>query len=157
MNESLLDLLITLFDPATTDTKKPLKVSSQTISSLMEFEPEEVEQALDWLRLFRMPKMEGKCVRNQRKESIRVFTPEEYHHFTGEAWSYLQQIYQSGVIDMTMREHIIDCAMLIDTPEVTQKQIKWIALMTFIHQNAFESVRQQVTEIVDHISELHSE
>lgn len=154
MNETILNLLIHLFNPSE-PSHAPYDKDGM-MSPLMDFEPYDILSALEWLKAFREPNNSVIHVKNASKDSQRIYLDMEQIKIPTKARVYLETLCKNGIMNTQTRENVIHRIMAIDTPMVTLKQVKWMTLLTCCHQHQFESLTQHMTDVIDQLELFES-
>jgi len=131
MKESLLDVFMYLFDNwlvpggKATGSKRHLKRELEDVG----FEEEEIEQALNWLSAIEVQQQAGNEQALQKSKAFRQYLPEELRRISTKARGFLLSLEQSNIIDVSIRENIIERLMDLDVPRVSPAQCKWVTAM----------------------------
>jgi Smg protein len=64
-------------------------------------------------------------LREQQKNSLRVFTPEEQFKFTKASYQFMMRLMRLGIITPGVMEEIIHQLLLSDSAFVTLQETKW--------------------------------
>ena len=139
MKESILDVLLYLFEHCFTDDSAPPQDRDGLQSTLVSagFSPAEANRAFDWL--------DGLAERRPTFASqgpsgpTRVFTSGELSKLDIEARGFLIYLEQHGVLDADQRELVLDRAMALDQDELDLDDLKWVVLMVLFNQPGSEA------------------
>ncbi|ORU92728.1 MAG: protein smg [Cycloclasticus sp. symbiont of Bathymodiolus heckerae] len=158
MKETIFEVLVYLFehyiDVGDGETMESGKLKTELLEA--GFTENYVDRAFDWMdELTLLP---SAAVENYVGQgAIRIHSPEELLRFDVDAQGFLLFLEQSGIIDSTRRELIIDRAMALGDTVLTVDHIKWVALMVLFSQTGMEGHYSQMEELVygDIPFELH--
>jgi len=107
------------------------------------FEPEEIEQALQWLagldlashntQLIDLSQVEaaGKAAQAQSVHSLRVYSVAEQDHLGAACLGFVSFLESAGVLPPHMREIVVDRAMAVPGHPVSIDDLKIIVLMVY--------------------------
>ena len=107
------------------------------------FEPEEIEQALQWLagldlashntQLIDLSQVEaaGKATQAQSVHSLRVYSVAEQDHLGAACLGFVSFLESAGVLPPHMREIVVDRAMAVPGHPVSIDDLKIIVLMVY--------------------------
>lgn len=87
---------------------------------------------------------------------LRVYSSEEQRKLDSETMGFLMFLEQSNIINLKMRELILDRAMAIEAPVVALDEVKWIALILLFCQSDEKHDLQWLENLIltEHSSEL---
>jgi len=80
--------------------------------------------------------------------SLRYFTSQELEKLNTEARGFLLFMEQSGLLDTSTRELVIDRVMALDMEEITVDQLKWVVLMVLFNQPGQEHAFTLLEDLV---------
>lgn len=147
MKENVLDVLMYLFENYLDDDTdvQPDRESLRIELEEAGFPNTEVTKAFEWL--------EGLAERAQelppvRPGSIRVYSEQEIARLDVECRGFLLYLEQSGILDQTQRELVIDRIMALATDEIDLDQVKWIILMVLFNQPGQEDAYARLEDLV---------
>ena len=147
MKENVLDVLMYLFENyyAMGAAEEPLDHDLLT-SELQRagFRNGEITKAFAWLES--LVPTEG--ARAPAGRSIRVYTSKECAHLDTQCRGFLMFLEQSGVLDPTSRELVIDRVMALDSEDMDLTQIKWVILMVLFNQPDKEGALAWIEDLV---------
>ena len=131
----MLNVLLYLFDNHLVSEQAFKEDLVETQQQLIAegFPPQEIQQALIWLKELQYLHKESQTISNFTTNAIRVWLPEEQQKLSVDALDFLLKLESQGVVDAQLREVIIDRAMALEMPVVEVFQIKWIALIVMYH------------------------
>lgn len=107
------------------------------------FEPEEIEQALQWLagldlashntQLIDLSQVEaaGKATQAQSVHSLRVYSVAEQDHLGAACLGFVSFLESAGMLPPHMREIVVDRAMAVPGHPVSIDDLKIIVLMVY--------------------------
>ncbi|MFQ5911946.1 MAG: DUF494 family protein [Nitrospinota bacterium] len=99
------------------------------------FEAEEISEALHWLHHFAPGGESGLKERETSGTAFRALSDEERLAFSAEAYGYLLQLQQMGMIDDSVREEVIQRALSLVEGEITRDDLRAIALLVAFHRS----------------------
>jgi Smg protein len=131
----MLQVLLYLFDHHLVNEKvfseDLVEVQQQLIAE--DFPPQEIQQALSWLKELQYQRKEALMFRDFAPDSMRIWLPEEQYKLSADGLDFLLKLESQGVITAQLREVIIDRAMALNTPMVDIYQLKWVSLIVLYH------------------------
>jgi len=148
MKESLLDVFMYLLDHwlvpggKTSASKRHLKRELEEVG----FDEEEIEQALSWLSAIEIEQATHTEHALETSKAFRQFLPEELRHISTKARGFLLSLEQARIIDVSLRENIIDRLMELDVPRVSPAQCKWVTAMVMF--SAKDNMPSQMEELL---------
>ena len=150
MNETMLNLVIQLFQETLHQKRKVEDVFHDLHDKLntARCEPEDFLALLTWLETF-YSEDQAHTIKEQTRNAVRFYTPTEQAKMPAAVRHYLTQLYQTGTIDMGIREHIIEQIMALDMVQINVEHLKWIALLAFIHHNALDQFQHSVEKFIE--------
>lgn len=140
MKESILDVLLYLFEHYFTEDADPVRDRDSLQNGLIQagFSPAEINKAFDWLD----------ALADQRPSAAqppraggptRVFHGPELEKLDVECRGFLLFLEQHGVLDADQRELVLDRAMALDQDELDLDDLKWVVLMVLFNQPGSEA------------------
>lgn len=125
MKDSLFEMLMNFFEKTLTQIKETnLESAPITVTST---KPTDLDTMLS--------ENNGKQVLRQRKkESIRIFTPEEQFKFTKASFQFMVRLMRLELIAAEAIEEIIHQLLYSDSPFVTLQETKWAIRNTLAAQ-----------------------
>ncbi len=99
------------------------------------FESEEISEAFHWLHHFAPGGDSGIGDRSGSGRAFRLLSDEERLAFSSEAYGYLLQLQQKGLIDGTMREEILQRTFSLVEHEISRDDIRAMALLVAFHRS----------------------
>lgn len=139
MKESILDVLLYLFEHYFTEDADPVRDRDSLQNGLIQagFSPTEINKAFDWLDALAdqrpaatEPRVDG---------PIRIFHGLELEKLDVEGRGFLMFLEQQGVLDGDQRELVLDRAMALDQDELDLDDLKWVVLMVLFNQPGSEA------------------
>ena len=149
MKESILDVLLYLFEHYFTDDAvpppggRPLDREELSNGPLLQdlaqagFSPAEINRAFDWIGALAEQRPAGGIRRPDGP--TRVFFGPELDKLDVEARGFLMFLEQHGVLDADQRELVLDRAMALDQDELDLDDLKWVVLMVLFNQPGSEA------------------
>ena len=150
MKESVLDVLMYLFDHYLDDDTE-LASDRDTVCRDLEhagFGLTEINKAFIWLEGLASDEDESDSPVTIAGPATRIYSREEIARLNLECRSFLLSLEQDGVLDMPMRELVIDRVMALDTDEIDLEELKWVTLMVLFNQPGRESVYGWMEDVV---------
>lgn len=135
MKESVLDVLIYLFENFVNNDNMDFEPESQEISDRLEdagFSTTDVVKAMQWVLELKENVITVSA--NDYNSSIRIFSVDEQHKISPAIRHTLHCMERDEVITPAIRELIIDRVMALDMDEVQLDQLKWIMLFVLCFQ-----------------------
>ena len=139
MKESILDVLLYLFEHYFTEDADPVRDRDSLQNGLIQagFSPTEISKAFDWLDALAQqrptaadPRVDG---------PVRVFHGPELDKLDLECRGFLLFLERHGVLDAQQRELVIDRAMALDQDTLDLDDLKWVVLMVLFNQPGAEA------------------
>jgi len=147
MKESVLDVLMYLFEHYLDDGSDP---DRQTLSDELNaagFDADEVERALTWLE--DLSQLRGDDPEALRMgNSIRVFTDSECLRLDAQCRGFIMYLEQNGIVSAAQRELVIDRLMALGSDEVDVEHVKWVVLMVLFNQPGQEEAYARMEDLV---------
>ena len=139
MKESILDVLLYLFEHYFTEDADPVRDRDSLQSGLLQagFSPAEISKAFDWLE--ELANQRPTLSEPRANGPVRVFVEAEVDRLDRECLGFLMSLEQHGVLDADQRELVIDRAMALDQDEVDLDDLKWVVLMVLFNQPGAEA------------------
>src|SRR5210317_1660603 len=130
MKESILDVLMYLFENYM-DEEEDNEQDREFLTGQLHaagFRHAQINRAFDWLEGL-SAQQEQLARPSQATSVMRVFSEEEMIKLNVECRGFLLLLEQSGLLDLSSRELIIDRIMALDNDEVSLDQLKWVVLV----------------------------
>ncbi|HEY5604139.1 MAG TPA: DUF494 domain-containing protein [Gammaproteobacteria bacterium] len=135
MKQSVFDVLMYLFENYIDDDSAK-HTDPEELKALLRdagFGKNHIAKAFDWLE--GLVRLQDATVTNAAfGNTIRVYHSTEAKKLNVDCQGFLHFLEQMGVIDATVREHIIDRAMALESEEIDLTQLKWVVLMVLFNQ-----------------------
>jgi len=151
MNDSVLDILIFLFDNFMDVEDAPPPEQAVLRQALEEagFAAPAIERALVWLEGLTGDEGEGMPdVAAAAKEAIRVFSGQEQARLDTDVRGYILHLEQEGILSTRQREHVIDRLLALDAEDIDIEQVKWVVLMVLFSQPGEEEAYARMEVLV---------
>ena len=134
MKESILDVLLYLFEHYFTEDADPVRDRDSLQNGLIQagFSPAEISKAFDWLDALADQRPAASTPRVGGP--TRVFHGPELEKLDVECRGFLLFLEQHGVLDADQRELVLDRAMALDLDD-----LKWVVLMVLFNQPGSEA------------------
>ena len=147
MKESILDVLLYLFEHYFTDDAMPPPgfldreqlANGPLLDELAQagFSPAEIHKAFDWLGALAEQRPTPGATRTGGP--TRVYFGPELDKLDVEGRGFLMFLEQHGVLDPDQRELVLDRAMALDQDELDLEDLKWVVLMVLFNQPGSEA------------------
>lgn len=157
MNETLLDVLLYLFENYADDETEPAANRDTLRAELTAagFPETQVEHAFAWLARLEHPQSEAQL--QAPLPALRIYSADELSRFDAECRGLLLDLERIGVLDVESRELVIELLLPLDMP-VDAQLLKWAAMLVVLNREtpavalsdeAFESDSLDVRAIVE--------
>ncbi len=158
MKENVLDILMYLFEHCL-ESESGEMPDEKTLRGHLDdagFLISDIDKAFIWLDELTSAR-ENRLQDDLSERSTRIFCDQEIAKMETECRGFLLFLEQTGVLDPTTRELVIDRAMALETPEIDLPQLKWVILMVLFNQPGQEAAFAWMEDLLfDDISEhLH--
>lgn len=132
MKENIFDVLMYLFENYMEEEIEIFPDTDVIRTELLEmgFQQLEVTKAFDWLESLNLQEL----IQTNIAPTFRIFCREENEKLNIDCRSLLMFLEQSGILNATNREIVIDRAMALDDADLTLEKLKWITLMVLLSQ-----------------------
>ncbi|MFT3761537.1 MAG: DUF494 family protein [Pseudoxanthomonas sp.] len=139
MKESILDVLLFLFEHYFTEDADPVRDRDSLQNGLLQagFSPAEINRAFDWLDA--LAEQRPNASEPRADGPTRVYHGVELEKLDVECRGFLLYLEQHGVIDADQRELVLDRAMALDQDELDLDDLKWVVLMVLFNQPGSEA------------------
>jgi len=139
MKESILDVLLYLFEHYFTEDAAPVRARDSLQNGLIQagFSPTEISKAFDWLDALADQRPAASTPRVGGP--TRVFHGPELEKLDVDCRGFLLFLEQHGVLDADQRELVLDRAMALDQDELDLDDLKWVVLMVLFNQPGSEA------------------
>jgi len=152
MNENVLDILMYLFENYFSEPmdEEPDQGALQTELVEAGFAEPKVKKAFSWLEGLADQQSGATAARSvgPSHRSVRVFTDTEEHKMTRDARGFLVFLEDSGVVDATTRELLIDRLMALDNEEIDAEALSWVLLMVLHNSPGQEGAYVWVEDMI---------
>lgn len=149
MKQNIFDVLMYLFENYMSDDiefdfdEESLRVELQEAG----FQQGQISKAFDWLEgLAGMQEIPGRTAPNI--QSVRVYTHAECEKLDANCRGLLLFLEQTGVLDHTTREMVVDRVMALDNEDPDIEQLKWVILMVLFNQPGFDGSMDWMEDLV---------
>ncbi len=139
MKESILDVLLYLFEHYFTEDADPVRDRDSIQAGLIQagFSPAEISKAFDWLDALADQRPVASTPRVGG--SIRIYHGPELAKLDVEGRGFLMFLEQHGILDADQRELVLDRAMALDQDDLDLDDLKWVVLMVLFNQPGSEA------------------
>jgi Smg protein len=149
MNENVVDILIYLYENYMDGEQAPPSDQNELRDELTQagFPVKEIDKAFDWLDdlAYNSQSPVGEA---HRKQSMRIYTEEEQARLDLDSRGLLVFLEQSNILSQTARELVIERALALDTPFITEEELKWIILLVLMNQPGQEAAFARMEDMV---------
>lgn len=155
MKETVLDVLMYLFDNY--EDVKLTPDQDVLRGQLLEagFAEREVNKAFDWLEALATQKDDHYSSGSITGSSAsRIYHDKELQKLDTECRGFLLFLEQAGVLGLQDREMVIDRVIALESEDIDLQQLKWVVLMVLFNQPGKEAVITWMEDIV--MDELNS-
>jgi len=149
MNENVVDILIYLYENYMDGEQAPPSDQNELRDELAQagFPTREIDKAFTWLddlaQNSQSPQGDA-----HKKQSIRIFTDEERTRLDIDSRGLLVFLEQTSILTQTARELVIERALALDTPFITEEELKWIILLVLMNQPGQEDAFARMEDMV---------
>lgn len=149
MYQSMVDVLIWLYENYMDGDGQPPADQDALETELIDagFTTAEIAAALNWLDELAL-RMESAAPRPVGLTAMRIYTDAECYKLDLDARGLLLFLEQTGILDPSSRELVIDRAMAIEQHAVSVDEIKWVVLLVLMNQPGRESAFNQMENLV---------
>lgn len=146
MKENIFDVLMYLFENYMEEEIDELPESDVIRTELLAagFESYEVTKAFDWLDSLSLQR----AIKPTVAPAFRVFCVQEAAKLDIECRNLLMFLENSGILNTSNREIVIDRAMALENEEISVDKLKWIVLMILLSQPNEEIAFSRMEDIV---------
>lgn len=156
MNGTVLDILLYVFDRYMFDEAPEVPGREDLARHLASagFAEANVERALDWLadlaglRQHAQAGEPGEVAAPRPLPPLRLYTPHELVRLSAECRGMLLTLEAAGILQPLQRELVIDRLLALDAEDLTQEQVRWVALMVLSSQPGQESACARMESLV---------
>ena len=149
MNENVVDILIYLYENYMDGEQAPPSDQNELRDELSQagFPIAEIDKAFDWLDdlAYNSQSFAGEV---HRKQSMRIYTKEEQSRLDLDSRGLLVFLEQNNILTQTARELVIERALALDTPFITEEELKWIVLLVLMNQPGQEAAFARMEDMV---------
>jgi Smg protein len=136
MKESMFEVLLYLFENYF-DDETPCVADADSLRTELHaagFARGQVNRAFEWLDTIARDAQLGARRVNMKSTSIRVNHPEEQKRLDVVCRGFLAYLENTGVLDDTDRELVIDRALALDVELLDVERLKWVVLMVMLNR-----------------------
>lgn len=149
MTDSMVDVLIYLFENYM-DGEAPPPNSPHELMDELElagFPNPKVEQAIQWLDDLALMQQEPSG-NPPKLNATRIYTEDEQRRLDLECRGYLLFLEQNELLDPASRELVIERVLALDSPQITEDELKWTVLLVLMNQPGRETAFARMEELV---------
>jgi len=150
MNESLLDVLLYLFENYMEGDIKDgaTRASLQTDLEDAGFDRSQVNNAFRWLEELASRRQDPDLL-PPTEGAVRVYTDVERMRLSANCRGFLLHLERLGVLSPKVREMVIERALALETEDqIDAEQVKWVVLMVLFNQPGEEAGYAWVEELI---------
>ena len=149
MNENVVDILIYLYENYMDGEQAPPADQNELRDELLQagFPALEINKAFDWLDDL-AHNSQATASEDHKTQSIRIFTKEENSRLDLDSRGLLLFLEQNNILTQTARELVIERALALDTPFITEEELKWIILLVLMNQPGQEAAFARMEDMV---------
>jgi Smg protein len=158
MNGTVLDILLYVFDRYMFDEAPEVPEREALASHLANagFGEANVERALDWLadlaglrQHVPASAIDGEALAAPRPTAaLRLYSPQELLRLSAECRGMLLTLEAAEILLPAQRELVIDRLLALDIEDLTQEQVRWVALMVLSSQPGQEAACARMETLV---------
>ena len=139
MKENVLDVLVYLFEHFIYDEPENARDRTSIEADLAHagFGAPEIGKAFEWLDELERRRPEGSAI--AANGPVRVYAPLELERLDAECRGFLLYLEQELVLDVSLRELVIDRVMALEDDELDLEDLKWVVLMVMFNQPGQEA------------------
>ncbi|GAB2503711.1 DUF494 family protein [Lysobacter humi (ex Lee et al. 2017)] len=144
MKESILDVLLYLFEHVISDETDPVndpdvRTGGALVDELSQagFSPAEIHKAFDWLDA--LAQQRPAVARARRDAPVRIYAAQELEKLDADCRGFLMFLEQHGVLDAAQRELVLDRALALEQDELDLDDLKWVVLIALFNQPGSEA------------------
>jgi Smg protein len=145
----VVDILIYLYENYMDGEQAPPSDQNELRDELSQagFPITEIDKAFDWLDDLAY-KSQSSVGQAHRKHSMRIYTDEEQSRLDLDSRGLLVFLEQNNILTQTGRELVIERALALDTPFITEEELKWIILLVLMNQPGQEAAFARMEDMV---------
>ena len=144
MKESILDVLLYLFEHVISDETDPVndrdaRNGGALVDELSQagFSPAEIHKAFDWLDA--LAQQRPAVSRARPGAPVRIYARQELEKLDADCRGFLMFLEQHGVLDAAQRELVLDRALALEQDEIDLDDLKWVVLIALFNQPGSEA------------------
>jgi len=147
MGETVLDVLMYLFENFSEQEQEPDQIVLREQLLHAGFAEMQVDRALDWLE--ELTDADERPFANQPlNQSTRLFSGHELARLDVGCRGYILYLEQASILTPMQRELVIDRVMALDSNDIDADQVKWVVLMVLFSQPGEESAFSRMEDLV---------
>lgn len=149
MTDTMVDVLIYLYENYMDGEAPPPGDHSELMDelNLAGFDNPQVEKAIQWLDELALLQQEPGG-HSPHLSAMRIYTDQEQQRLDLECRGYLLFLEQNELLDAASRELVIERALALDTPQISEEELKWTVLLVLMNQPGREIAFARMEEIV---------
>jgi Smg protein len=149
MTDTMVDVLIYLYENYM-DGETPPPVDHNDLLdelNMAGFPNPQVEKAIQWLDELALLQQQPSG-HPPRLNAMRVYTDIEQQRLDIDCRGYLLFLEQNELLDPATRELVIERTMALDTPLISEEELKWTVLLVLMNQPGREIAFARMEELV---------
>ncbi len=149
MTDTMVDVLIYLYENYMDAESPPPNDHEDLLDelSLAGFPNIEVEKAIQWLDELALLQNQS-LAHTPKVNAMRIYTEQEQQRLDLECQGLLLFLEQNEILDPASRELVIERATALDTPQITEEELKWTVLLVLMNQPGQEIAFTRMEELV---------
>jgi Smg protein len=149
MTDTMVDVLIYLYENYMDGETPPPMDHNDLLDelNLAGFANPQVEKAIQWLDDLALMQQtpEGHA---PHLGAMRIYTDDEQQRLDMESRGYLLFLEQNELLDSAARELVIERVLALDSPQISEEELKWTVLLVLMNQPGQESAFARMEELV---------
>ncbi|KRT54108.1 Smg family protein [endosymbiont of Ridgeia piscesae] len=149
MNENVVDILIYLYENYMDGEQSPPTDQNTLRDELTQagFAATEIDKTFDWLDELADHAYRPQSV-SHKAHSLRIFSEEEQARLDTNSRGLLMFLEQNEILNPEGRERVIERALALDTPFISEEELKWIVLLVLMNQPGQEAAFARMEDMV---------
>lgn len=151
MTNTMVDVLIYLFENYM-DGETPTPANQDDLINelaMLGFSSSQVEKAIQWLDelaiLQSQPQLHSQA---PKVNAMRIYTDAEQQRLDLECRGFLLFLEQNEILDPASRELVIERTLALDSPVISEDDLKWTVLLVLMNQPGQEEAFSRMEDIV---------
>lgn len=151
MTNTMVDVLIYLFEHYMDGETPPPANQDELVSelALLGFSSPQVEKAIQWLDELALLQSQPQLqTQSPKVNAMRIYTDAEQQRLDLECRGFLLFLEQNEILNPASRELVIERALALDTPVISEDELKWTVLLVLMNQPGQEEAFSRMEGIV---------